>query len=530
MSSLPLPSCKLENGCDALLKYYNTSILNHPNMDPALKEACYAEAKECADKNFARANGSLPRTVLAELILSHQNQQDQTAKPDTKKPYADFIAGPLSLTLQWSSYYKKLIYIFGEKHDKEYDCPEPIPEKTTMLVENYIKQLYINGDMFCDVYDETGAFFKNQQSYTYPYTFESDRIDGIRNHFTQCLLDANLDENCRKGRVHYFDIRLMTGMDDDYGNISNFTRKYMSLDGKKNQEYIDSLNVFFTDKQVLQMIQDVDSYSSPKELMRYLKTEFDDNYLFKKELRNSFMKDKINSFIDENIKKFNILFKTIIEDIHKLMDTLENYTESDETKTYQTYNFDVLKVVDVDGDNYRHLDFLRKLLDRINNYLIRVETLLADGYLLARVFKKFNIDDEKVTKQRLTDEPDEPRNIVIYAGDNHSIMYREFLKKKLGFKLIAVTGKDWRDKHSENEYENCISMEDFPQPFFEYHKDVNWLEDASSDTKPSPDKNWSKIKSATNGRYYYANPTRRIRVWKRPVDYSSDEDEDVQDM
>jgi hypothetical protein len=106
-----LSSCNLENGCDALLKYYNTSILNHPDMDPDLKRACYAEAKECADTNFAQKDKSLKRTVLAELIVSHQNQQDSTADADTKKPYADYIAGPRSLTLQWSPYYKKLIRI-----------------------------------------------------------------------------------------------------------------------------------------------------------------------------------------------------------------------------------------------------------------------------------------------------------------------------------------------------------------------------------------------------------------------------------
>ena len=108
------PVCKLRNLCNALLTYYNTSILDHPDMDPELKKACFEEAKDCADKNFARQNKTLQRTVLAELILSHQNQQDQSADPATKKPYADFIGGPKSLTLQWSSYYKKLIYIFGK--------------------------------------------------------------------------------------------------------------------------------------------------------------------------------------------------------------------------------------------------------------------------------------------------------------------------------------------------------------------------------------------------------------------------------
>ena len=547
-----LVQCNLENGCDALLKYYNTSFLNHPDMDPHLKGACYEEAKKCADTNYARADESLKRTVLAELILSNQNQQDPFADPATKKPYADFIAGPRSLTLQWSSYYKKLIYIFGEKHSEDYDCPK-IEGKITMLVEDYIKQLYINGDMFFDVFDETSAFFKNRQPYIVPY---NSRITGIRNHFTQCLFNANLDENCKKGRVHYFDIRQMEGM--EYGNTSNFIRKYTTSYVKNKQKYIDYLNDFFKELQVLQMISDVASYS-PEEFMKSLKNEFNTNYLFEKELRKSTMKDKISSFIDENIKKYNVLIQSIIDDIHLLTDMLPNYEDEedrsimfddDETKKYPSYNFDVLKDEDVDGDNDNHYFSLRSLLDAICVKLILVESLLADGYLLARVFKNFNIDEEEVTKRRVTDEPDEPHNIVIYAGDNHSDMYREFLKKKLGFELIAVTGKDWRDKHSKNPYENCVSMDDFPQPFFEYHEKVNWLEDVSSDktlprrssrlnkTLPTPRniskkpyKDWVKKESRSKkGLYYYSNEEKQKTQFKRPVDYSSDEEEEEEDM
>ena len=529
--------CKLENGCDALLKYYNTSILSHPDMDPDLKEACYAEAKECADKNNARSNKSLKRTVLAELISSHQNQQNQSADSATKKPYADYIAGPESLTLQWSPYYKKLIYIFGETHSKDYDCPSPKLGETTMLVEDYIKQLYINGDMFLDVFDETGAYFQNKEPYT--RTTEAYRIDGIRNHFTQCLLDANLDQtNCRKGRVHYFDIRSIEEM--YYGNISNFVHKYAPLFGRTYdkdhavyEQYLDYFNFFFTEQQVLDLIEDVCSYSYPEDLMKSLKKELNENYLFKKELRKSNIKDQINSFIDEYIENYVSVFQSIIDSIQILNGELESYKQSDveldhdgETKKYPLYNFDDLRVQDVDGDNYEHFNFLKKLLDKIYHNLLLVETLLADGYLLARVFKVFNIDDEDETKQRLTDEPYQPHNIVIYAGDNHSDRYRDFLKKKLNFELIAVTGKDWRDKHSTNPYEYCISMKEFPQPFFEYDKKVNWLEDVSSDKKPYTNKNWVKRKSRQNkGRYYYLDPTKGISQFNRPVDYSSDEEE-----
>ena len=529
------PVCNLKNLCDSLLKYYNTSILDHPDMDPELKKACFEEAKNCADRNVARRDKSLKRTVLSELILSHENEQNLTAD---KKPYADFIGGPKSLTLQWSSYYKKLIYIFGESHSKYIDCPKPTPDTITMPVEDYIQQLYQNGDMFSDVYIETGAVFKNTKELI---EIGDTRISKLRNRFTACLFNANSNKDCRKGRVHYIDTRKIFGM--KYGNISQYIGKYLFFSKKDKQEYLEYLNKFFTDIKVLEMIEDVSGMDSPEKFIQYSKDEFYANYLLEKELGRSTIKDKITSFIDENIKKYNI--QSIIDDIKSLKEMLNDCENDDETKTYPSYEFDSLKEEDEETKSFYNI--FRVLLHRIFIKLLTIEALLfVDGYLLARVFKNFNIDVEEETKRRVTDEPYEPHNIIIYAGDTHSNMYREFLKKKLGFKLIAVTGKDWRDKESTNPYENCISMEGFPQPFFAYHEDVNWLEDNSSALprrssrinkilpsegsirkKLYPDKNWLKKKSTTTGRYYYANPKRGILgVWKRPVDYSSDEDEE----
>jgi hypothetical protein len=539
-----LSSCNLENGCDALLKYYNTSILDHPAMNvPELKKACFEEAKVCADTNFARKDKSLKRTVLSELILNHED-------PAIEKPCADFIGGPKSLTLQWSSYYKKLIYIFGENHQRYHDCPK-IENKKTMLAEDYIYQLYQNGDMFADVYIETGAYFKNKGILTYDYV---SRLTEIRKKFITCLSNANSDENCRKGRVHYIDIRHIVGGEDHikYGKIRQFVNQYVLFNYKDKPEYIDDLNSFFTDIQILKMIEEVVSYSPEEFIQYYLKDEFDANYLFKKELPKSNIEVEIIRFIDENIQKYEI--QSLIDDIKLLKtelidceDGLGVIFDDDETETeYPSYDFEGLK----EEENKSFYTYFRELLNKIHRNLVDLEALVVDAYLLARVFKNFNIDVEDETKQRDTDEPYEPHNIVIYAGNLHSNRYREFLKKKLGFKLIAITGEDWRDKDSTNPYKNCISMEDFPQPFFEYHEDINWLENDSSDKKlprrsarlnktllsegstrkkQYPDKNWLKMKS-TSGRYYYANPKEGISgVWKRPVNYSSDEDEDMSD-
>ena len=58
-----------------------------------------------------------------------------------------------------------------------------------------------------------------------------------------------------------------------------------------------------------------------------------------------------------------------------------------------------------------------------------------------------------------TDQPDKAHNVIIYAGNAHSEIYRKFLKQ-LDFKEIAKTGV------SSSEFVTCINMKNFKQPFF----------------------------------------------------------------
>jgi hypothetical protein len=139
---------------------------------------------------------------------------------------------------------------------------------------------------------------------------------------------------------------------------------------------------------------------------------------------------------------------------------------------------------------------LKEYLGMLSEELSYVNSLIVDGYLLGRVFKTFDIDTQDLNKQRPTDEPSEPHNIIIYAGNAHSNNYRRFLEKKLGFITIGCVGKDWRDfpEHMTKEDEekekpipaNCIDMEDFPQPFFSNMDKVNWLSTVDRPTTGKP--------------------------------------------
>jgi hypothetical protein len=145
---------------DSLALSYNTSILNETRI--SLRESLYEEAKKCLESLDICNN----RKTLMRLINNHQLR---------KKPVIDFIKGPLSITLHWNPSMKLLIYIFGEFHTSETDCP---PENVSMFIEDYIKQLLTNSDSYIDFFLEEKT--NNCCSYSYElvrtFFFKNKRI------------------------------------------------------------------------------------------------------------------------------------------------------------------------------------------------------------------------------------------------------------------------------------------------------------------------------------------------------------------
>ena len=100
---------------DSLLLSYNTSILNETRM--SLRESLYEEAKKCLESSDTCNN----RKTLMRLINNYRL---------ANKPIADFIKGPVSITLHWNPSMKLLIYIYLENfthqkqivHQKMYQC------------------------------------------------------------------------------------------------------------------------------------------------------------------------------------------------------------------------------------------------------------------------------------------------------------------------------------------------------------------------------------------------------------------------
>lgn len=168
--------------CKILLETYNTSIIDHFSKE--LQKACIQEALKCSSK---KDNSGRKRNVLAQLISN---------KINAPKPYddkVDFVGGPFNITYHWSSNYKKAVYIFGEKHAKNTDCPNPNSRIPNLIIKNIEYFLWDHFDdypmAFSDFYIEMQAHVvsKGYPEYgDYIYNPDSSRLNTLEEICSLC--------------------------------------------------------------------------------------------------------------------------------------------------------------------------------------------------------------------------------------------------------------------------------------------------------------------------------------------------------
>jgi hypothetical protein len=94
-------------------------------------------------------------------------------------------------------------------------------------------------------------------------------------------------------------------------------------------------------------------------------------------------------------------------------------------------------------------DVLFESMEKIELLLSESMTIFADAYLLARVFKNFNMSEmEKKAYKGATDQPDHANNIIIYCGNTHANKYRNFLEPKTHPAQLAAAGIGCRLRRS----------------------------------------------------------------------------------
>jgi hypothetical protein len=447
------PKCDLHNICNTLVQTYNTSVLDSSNE--IFKEACTLEAKKCADETKHKRRYSLDRKVLAKLIVNHSKESDKTVPKEEKKPIATFIGGPKTLTMQWSKEYKKLIYIFGEHHSENTDCDKFRlgGEFIEMLIEEYLDQLFKNSDVFIDFYLETGREYKD--------IYGNSRIALISKRFKDCLYDPNSNTNyqkCMLSRMHYFNVRSSASdlTPNRMSDSSIMLKIFVQILKNKNKYDITRFLVKYRyNTKIKPILNEFSEIKTDKDYYDFWNKQIDEHTFLNKKVIKSYIHEKIKSFIKQEIIDANTKIKKLVKKVKEVIIMVDKYKDD----TSGLYEIDSISDSDYDV-LLTNLEYTAEKLSKING-------CIADYYLLCRIFKQFDIEIPAIFSSfRKTDEPSEPHNIIIYAGDAHARRVRKFLKNELDFKMINEKGNNIKA--------NCIRMEDFPQPFFSNHPDVNW--------------------------------------------------------
>lgn len=390
--------------CNTLVKTYNTNILDNSNNKE--KELWKIVSKDIKNKKYKSY-----KQVLSQLVYNHFNLQ--TNKPDKR-----YISGPIKC-----SYWKvkvldekkieqqKWIYLFGEYHGYENNCSDNKTNKKDVTdIFNYFKDLFINTDVFIDFYLEIEGFNKNKYMH-YHHTYTKDTyLTSLRKTFYDCIYPETRHQNkCKLTRMHYIDIRQT---DINVNLLMYFTISYIStkyVEGFIDEKYIILFEIFSTYEKDNLILYMINLYKQ----------------MIKKQLDRSYIKKDINHFFEE---KFNLHIS-------------ENFDILKETSTY------ILK------NKYKKN---KGNMNKIWEICIVLASYIVDAYTLSRIFRKFS-------KKSLykTDEPENPTNIVIYAGLYHINIYNKFLEK---YGDQIETTKDLIVT-SQN-FPRCLDMKGITQPLF----------------------------------------------------------------
>jgi len=469
------PPAAYEDMCERLIETYNTSIIDYFSQE--LQDACDEEASKCTSyrKNYMRGR---KREVLSKLIRNRKN-------PHTK---VDFVGGPFNITYHWSNKYKKAIYIWGEKHGETIDCPKPDPHLKMINIEDFLYNIFFTNPIaFSDFYLEMQA---HVVPYGYPeYEYSADRINILRSLFGNCIgPNRNFSRSCDNSRMHFFDIRLgevRWGMNSAClfeDEISYF----LSYSNSKLKNHKDTMYQDYPDLSPSDESNVWDEYCYDNSFLEKI-NNFVDRWKSFLHFFSRFDNDDLNTQLNykkfwyDQVYHFKLLAKEITvmhtdvkpllnifikKELDKLL-PFDYYTEMAENSKYILYVNkrirDILYGYHTPSYRFTYKD-IKKLTESmysIFNKIFEFNLLIVDAYLLARIFKTFKIDDPYSYNRRKTDEPAEPHNIIIYAGNAHSQRYRLFLNY-LGFNLIENAG----GLEKPEGFTNCVNMKGIEQPFF----------------------------------------------------------------
>ena len=343
-----------------------------------------------------------------------------------------YIAGPVSLTLFWSSKYQLYVYVFGEFHSPYTDCEKYLNHvpNDSMKIETFLEKLMTTTSAFLDVFVEWSPAI--DKIAVYPKVGLS-RINAIYDKLQKCIhYSTRHDKDCDLARLHWVDVRKGDVSSSTLNDLS-YVRAYLI----HKTDYLDASNgaktaksILKSDKRMSEILQELITPSLTK-YKQFIKKQVTQSVLVQKELAQTFLRKEIEKFCTEELIKEALKSRELFQ---RYIPILLDDKSTDEK--------------------------IESALLGLSMATIMVNSVMMDFYSLSRIFKKFNIQKSKSKQTTRVDQPESPHNLIIYAGDTHSIRYRKFFDS-LGAKRIAHVNN--RGTSSIN---NCIDISNFPMPFF----------------------------------------------------------------
>lgn len=381
------------------------------------------------------------------------------------------LIGPFYYNFFKSRYQKGLeitnIHIFGEYHS-EYSDKYDTGSIPSIKFNDYLNLILQNSACFYDIYIET---FFNLDEYTQgelstivrePTGKSQSKISLLKNQYKKCIKQEKLPE-CELFRYHHIDVRIKP---KDVKDFTIFDYSFKVIEDMSNPirnpitsedfsiliKYKNNIKEFI--KKVILLYNIIESENSELSQMGtepYI--EYFNYLIFNeivlKELNKSFLGLEIYKYMKNELDTYLRRFKSEIVEFCKYIYEINIYgTEDIESIQNNIYKF-------------------------FENVLIFIFNIQMDSYALSRIFKKFNQVKEEAN------QPDIPRNIIIYTGQSHSKTYRNFLNS-IYFDIIQY--KDEENKKQYNCVELDISMNEklikqFPIETPNVIDDIIWKED-----------------------------------------------------
>ena len=314
-----------------------------------------------------------------------------------------------------------------------------------MAIEDFLYNLILNTDVFLDLYIELPPYIGEKYISSKFEGYDNTRLQKMFDTFVKCIQYATRGaEECRLARVHYFDTRMREIKDVgfEFTSFINWYRRKLVDISKTHpkSEWAEKFRSFNKTNKI-----NVDR------IMERFSEKDDEKFL------DFWMEEVINNKLNyKEFGKINKIDKVLFEKIFIFIRT--EFIE--ETKKYRKSWQENARII-LNQDKYKDSALISALSIMCNTIFLPL-VLVADAYLLCRVFKIFDMSEmEKKAYSGATDQPIRAHNIIIYAGETHSEIYRKFLEQNT-FKEIAKAG------NIQNEIITCLDMKTIREPFFSY--------------------------------------------------------------